>query len=728
MATIKNPNVAQVTDLRCAALTILLTALTGTASAATFGPSEMLGIVAFADESHPVISPSGNWIAYATVDGSDQSNILARHPTAFLWVVPAAGGQPKRILNNNEHADTPVWSPNSTKLAFLRSASGHRQVMIWDAASGATTELGEPFAEDRSVWPSEGITLHWTPDGRTLVVAALQAVSPAPQPPRFTVIKSSDAVVPGDIFFVDKRMWKLASIDAAGGKMRDLSPSIFAIRALSIAPDGRTALFRAVTPETLGHFRAEKMETWLVHLDGSGAVRQTITGRQPPWMTYSATGRELLYPERSELHTRSIDGGADHVVAAGLPAGVRQPLLSGQFQQLALLAPRPGTGPKDPNMYSILRPDNDVVVVDLHSGGLRKLTPANRSDEIGDVIWSPDGSSLFYRSTDPVTYKETLHRWIAGTAEAPKEIFSADEAMSHFTSSADGRRVSFASMSATQPTDAYVFDVSESQRRAVTHLNPQLKGIEFVAPQMFDFHSEDGDLLQALLFKPSGANREHPVSVVTYVYEKLSSGKNRFNPEAQMHATHGYAYLMPDVLVKVGYTGESFVKSVVPAINATRAMGFTTGKFGINGGSFGGYAGLFLISHVDTFAAAVLRAPPSDFFSTWADGRDRDIWTIDNGQARADGNPWQSRQSYLANSPFFSADRVHTPLLIMHGQKDYTVPTQQGEMMFYALRYLKRPVELVLYRDGDHSIVRGSRDDFLDYYQRTLDWWQKYLQ
>lgn len=195
-----------------------------------------------------------------------------------------------------------------------------------------------------------------------------------------------------------------------------------------------------------------------------------------------------------------------------------------------------------------------------------------------------------------------------------------------------------------------------------------------------------------------------------------------------MHVTHGYAYLEPDILVKPGYTGESFLKCTVPAVNAVRAMGFTTGKFGINGGSFGGYAGLYLISHTDIFAASVLRAPPSDFFSTWADGRDRDIWTIDNGQARAVGNPWASQKSYIANSPFFSADRVHTPLLIMHGEKDYTVPTQQGEMMFYALRYLKAPVELVLYRDGDHSIVRGSRDDYLDYYQRTLDWWGKYLQ
>jgi len=690
-----------------------------------FGPKDMLGIVAFSDESQPVISPAGNWIAYATSDNSDEANILARHPTAFLWLVSASGGTPKKVIS--DHADTPVWSPDGSKLAFLRSRNGKRQAMILDPASGTPREVGNSFAEDRSTWASDGITLHWTPDGATLVVAELQD-PPAVQPaPRFTVIKGTDAVVPGDVFFVDKRMWKLAAVDVANGRSRELSSSTFAFRNVAVSPDGKTVLCRAVTPETLGHFRAERNEIWLIPMDGSGAARQSFgNGRPPSWVIYSSAGRELLYPEAGALHARSVDGGADRVVASDFTKGTRQPLLSIQSNMLATLAARPGTGPKDPNMYSILRPDDDVLVVDLKSGKSQKLTPANRADEVSGLVWSGDGRSLFFKTTDSVTYRETLHRWIAGEDKAAP-LFSGDETMSHFTVSKDGQRVSFISMNATHPTDGFLYDVAERQRRTITKLNPQLKDFEFVAPLTFDFRSEDGDPLQALLYKPAGASAEHPVSVVTYTYEKLSNTKNRFNPEAQMHVTHGYAYLTPDVLVKVGYTGESFVKSVVPAVNAVRAMGFTTGKFGITGGSFGGYSGLFLISHVDTFAAAVLRAPPSDFFSTWADGRDRDIWTIDNGQARANGDPWKARQSYLDNSPFFHADRVHTPLLIMHGQKDYTVPTQQGEMMFYALRYLKRPVELVLYRDGDHSIVRGSHDDYLDYYQRTLDWWEKYL-
>ena len=678
------------------------------------GPADMLRIVGFAEESQPVISPAGEWIAYATADGSDQANILARHPTAFLWVVATAGGAPKQILKG-QHADTPVWSPDGTRLAFLEVRDGRRQPMIWEAASGAVRKIGGDFVEDRSVWASDGLTIHWTPDGRTLLVAELQQ-EPAPaQPPRFTVIRGTDAVVPGDVFFVDKRGWKLAAIDVASGRRRELASNAFALRSLAVSPDSRWALIRAVKPETLGHFRAEKTEIWLIALDGDSAPRPVNA------TAFSSDGGELLALEKGELHARTMDGGGDRIIASGIPRGARQPIVSKEW--VAMLAPRPGTGPADPNMYSILRPTEDVLVIDLKSGATRKLTPSDRTDEIGDLVWSANGQALFYRTVDPVTYRETAHRWIAGEKQT-SELFSADESLARFSVSADASRLAFTSMDARRPADAYVLDVSTRQRRAVTHLNPQLSAFEFVAPTMFDFRSADGDLLQALLFRPSGASS---VPVVTYVYEKLSSQKNRFNPEAQMHVTHGYAYLEPDVLVKVGYTGESFLKSVVPAVNATRAMGFTNGKFGINGGSFGGYAGLYLISHSDIFAAAVLRAPPSDFFSTWADGRDRDIWTIDNGQARANGDPWKARQSYLENSPFFSADRVHTPLLIMHGQKDYTVPTQQGEMMFYALRYLKRPVELVLYREGDHSIVRGSHDDYLDFYQRTLDWWQKYL-
>jgi dipeptidyl aminopeptidase/acylaminoacyl peptidase len=703
----------------------LMALAAGPLVAAVFGPRDMLGIAAFAESGQPVVSPNGEWVAYATADPADESNILARHPTSFLWVASAKGGSPRRILGESEHAGEPVWSPDGRALAFLCTRAGRAQVVIWDQASGKVRELGEPFAHDRSSWPSEGLGPYWTPDGGALVLAELEPEAPAPEKRRVTVIRGSDAIVPGDTFFVDRRTWKLAAIDVSSGKQRLLTNKPYSLRSLQLSPGGGHALFRAVTPETLGHFRAEKAETWILSLSG-GEPRSAFPGGQPAWAVFSPDGRELLYPDSNKLHAQPLDGGADRVVMDKFPGQTRQPAVSARLKWLAVLAARPGTGPKDKRMYSILQPTDDVLAVDLSSGKSHRLTAENRRDELSAPVWSGDGRTLFYRAVDPDTFRETVYGWKPEDS-APARLFSADEQIAHLSPSADGRRLGFTAMSATRTNDAYLLDTANRERRSVTKLNPQLDSFRFAAPEMFEFHSADGQPLRALLYKPDGAGPDHRVSTVTYVYEKLSPTRNRFNPEAQMHVSAGYAYLAPDVFVTVGHTGESFVKSVQPAVNAARAMSFSNGRFGINGGSFGGYAGLYLISHLDIFAAAVLRAPPSEFFSTWADGRDRDIWTIETGQARTGGSPWQNPLVYIDNSPFFSADRVHTPLLILHGEKDFTVPTQQGEMMFYALRYLKAPVELALYREGDHSIVRGSREDYLDYYQRTLDWWGKYL-
>ncbi len=84
-----------------------------------FRPQDMVRVVTFAEGSEPVISPAGDWVAYAAVDVDQESNILARHPTAFLYVVKSDGSGTRHLPNSQDHADTPVWSPDSRKLAFV---------------------------------------------------------------------------------------------------------------------------------------------------------------------------------------------------------------------------------------------------------------------------------------------------------------------------------------------------------------------------------------------------------------------------------------------------------------------------------------------------------------------------------------------------------------------------------------------------------------------------------
>src|SRR6185503_9542064 len=279
---------------------------------------------------------------------------------------------------------------------------------------------------------------------------------------------------------------------------------------------------------------------------------------------------------------------------------------------------------------------------------------------------------------------------------------------------------------ATRPADLWMFG-ARGQRIRITELNPQLARFRFSKPELFYFHNADGERLGALLYKPAALGPNDKAPVITWVYEKLTQGIHRFDPRDQMFISHGYAMLMPNVKVKVGQTADSFEKCVVPAVNAVREMGFTNGKFGLWGHSFGAYATSNLITRTDIFAAAVSGATPPELFRNWASGRDRDSRNIETGQARMGGSPFEYPERYLSQSAFFHLDKVTTPVLILHGEKDLTILFGEGEMMFYALRQLGKPAEFVAYANGDHSLSRHSRADALDVNRRILEWFDRYL-
>jgi len=701
---------------------LLASRLPAQAKPQAFTPQDILKIVEFIPGSEPVLSPDGAWLAYATKDPSLESNILSEHPNGFLWVAKI-GEKPVRIAEG-EYGDTPVWSPDGRDLAFIRTNKGRSQLCVWNAASGKVRELGESFPKDESLWPTQGLAPAWNRSGDTIVFASLVPAPPVTDP-ETQLVHGTDAAMPGDMPFLDLRKWTLFAVNVSANKVRALTPQPVPLVRFSISNDGSRVLYRAIVPETQDLFRHEKFQEWIVPSVGSQAPQALLQERTPAWAVFSADGRSLLFPEKGALHSIDVSGGTDKVVVENFPMQSRDPQVSAAGM-VAVIAARPGTAPTDTKMYTIIEPTWDVLVVQPGQAAPPALTGSEKDTRSGELAWSADGKALFYRSNDEQTYHETIHRWQAGSGENTA-VYSADRSIHALKPSRDGSVLAFTAQSATAPDDGYLLEPGKAEARRITDLNPQLASFTFQAPRMFRFYNADGIRLQGMLFLPPGTDSNHKVPVVTWVYEKLSPFKNRFDPDAQWYVSHGYGYLMPDVLVKTKFLAEAYLTCVVPAVNAVRDMDISTGKFGISGGSLGGLAGLALISRSDIFSAAVLRAPPSDYFSTWGDGRDRDIWTIEDGQGRAAGTPWEQRDVYIDNSAFFHADRVHTPVLIVHGKADFTIPFQQGMMEFSALRALHRTTDLLIYRDGDHSIVRGSRFRFVDFHERTMEWWERYM-
>jgi dipeptidyl aminopeptidase/acylaminoacyl peptidase len=693
--------------------------------APVFTAEDLLQVRSLAGGQPLAVSSTGRWIAYVVADPGDEWNVQEPRPTGHVTVQVLADGRPsasRALTSGAAHSAFPVWSPDGRRLAFIREEQGRGRAVVWDAERDQTTPVGDTFAARIFLAPQ------WDPSGKTLIVAAALA-GEAAQPYRVRSVKSGDARIPGDQFFTDERKATLTAIDVAGGTSTALTRAPVVLRSFRLSPTGRQVVYVAPVPETIGVIGKEQNDTFVLPVDlragaaPSAAVKLAERGK----FSWSPDGTRLMFVKNGRLMVLPADGrGEARPWRDSFTLAASEPLWSPDGGRFATLVADPSiTDPElelvKPGIYTTAQPFMDAYVV-AADGSSKNLTSAFE-DQISDPVWSPDGGTLYFRAVNNTTYDETIYRYsIAG--QKLDAVVGGRESFGRFAATTGG--IVSAVEDAVHPPDLWLFGAS-NRRARITELNPQLARFTFSRPELFYYHNADGERLGALLYKPAGLGVNGKAPVITWIYEKLTPAIHRFDARNQMVISHGYAMLMPNVKVKVGQTADSFEKCVVPAVNAVREMGFSSGKFGVWGHSFGAYAVSNLITRTDIFAAAVSGATPPELFRNWASGRDRDSRNIETGQARMGGSPFEFRERYLSQSAFFHLDKVNTPVLILHGEKDLTILFGEGEMMFYALRQLGKTAELVAYANGDHSLSRHSRADALDVNRRILEWFNRYL-
>jgi dipeptidyl aminopeptidase/acylaminoacyl peptidase len=675
-----------------------------------FTAEDMLDVVQISGSI--AVSPAGTRLAYVLPDLTHEWNVMERSPVGYVHVQDLRGSdQPLALTSGSERTSNPVWSPDGSRLAFFVQDEAGRRIAVWDGTT--VRRYGSRFSGQGRLPP------RWAGNTRLVYTRELEAPPPA-DPPRVQVVRSTDQRIPGDAFFSrPQQQAQLATVDLESGEERLLVEDPTGLRQFQVSPDGRYVL---------AHVEGE---THLWPLDPAGPPR-TVAGRGLR-VTFAAEGM-LQYRRGDRVYAFSPDekGPAEGGNPQRLPEDRRGGPTNAQWSPDREFASSlvedpsitdPEIEPPQPGMYTIARPFMDLHLVSASDGTTTNLT-ADIDDQISAPVWSTDGEELFFRAVDIESYDETIYRYSVGNGELTA-LLQGQESYGRLTPFPGSLLLTI--QSAVRPPDLWLIDTETGQRHRVTDLNPQLERFQFSKPELFHYHSADGDRLGALLYKPAGIAADTGFPVITYVYEKLTPGIHRFNARNQIFLTHGYGLLMPNVKVVVGETGTSFVKCVVPAVNAVRAMGITNDKFALWGGSFGAYATSYVITQTNIFDCAVSRATPPELFRNWASGRDRDSDNIESGQARMGGSPFEVMERYFSQSAFFHLDKVETPVLIMHGVKDYTILFGEGEMMFYALRRLGKEATFVIYNEGDHSLSRHSRTDTLDVNRRMLAWFEKYL-
>lgn len=273
----------------------------------------------------------------------------------------------------------------------------------------------------------------------------------------------------------------------------------------------------------------------------------------------------------------------------------------------------------------------------------------------------------------------------------------------------------------------------------LSHSNLQQSEYNWGTCEMVYWKGRDGRDIEGLLYKPENFDPAKKYPMVVYFYEKTSQYKNMYRKPALSKSTinvayfvsNGYLVFMPDIHYITGHPGQSAMNCIIPGVEKLCENNWVDRQnIAIQGQSWGGYQVAYLVTQTDMFKCASAGAPVANMTSAyggirWGSGVVRHF-QYEHTQSRIGCTPWDKGgfDLYIENSPLFFADKVNTPLLIMHNDKDEAVPWYQGIEYFTALRRLGKTVWMLQYNNESHNISDdvNARDftirlsQFMDHY------------
>lgn len=627
-----------------------------------------------------------------------------------------------RVFNLTEGQGTsyaPVWSPDGRKLAFISDRDGAARLWIWE--EGRVRRLSESIVWlgvgwDRPAWTgdSQSIILKMLPSGLSVAQATRQELGQ--QEPLPTTMDETEMPVkvydsrqsaPTKAGSSRRGVAQLQQVWLSSRTSKVLGEKIFCCGGW-VSPDSRYYAYtqyegKQSATNQLGLFRLR-----VVDLTSGQMVSQS-----PPFasdfgsgVSWSPDSQQLAY-----FSKKSITDYSQCEVFRMKLAGQLDKITEGPYFQET-------RGPLwQDNSTLVLRSNSEVVRCSL-DGRTQAIAVAN-SDWVNGPGEGPysDGGKL--RLLGPAGLIEL--DWSTGSCQSLPG--SANSNWSQAVANRKGQTYFLNALSAS----GHELGLHQGgNSRTVFSFNPQFETKNLGRPQLLKYADRSAAMLLPPDYKPG---ERYPVVMVIYGGDMSSRYLTRFGlgssavDNYHLLASRGYIVVRPDLPI-ANDPVDDIARGVDLAADALVEQGYADpSRMAILGHSYGGYSVLAVITRSTRFAAAVARVGISNLVNEYLrfdDGKASFLAYTETGQGKMHCTLWENRQRFIENSPVFWLDRVQTPLMLVHGQKDNTAWVDETGQTFVGLQRLGKPVIYLAYPGEGHWEASWTREHQLDYLDRLL--------
>lgn len=573
------------------------------------------------------------------------------------------------------------WMPNSNKLYYTALGEQQNDLIVFDPATMQEEVVLKNIPEGYFTWsPTEDYLIYTSTDEGEKVTGPLKRL-----------------LHPDDRIPNARNRYYLTKYDVATGLSERLNYGSHNVYLNDISPDGKKLLcstsksnitkcpfsLSALFEIDLATLQADTLITWDAYL-GSGS--------------YSPDGKQLL-----------LTGSPSAFGGIGKNCGNHP--IANDF-------------------------DTQAFIMDLAT---KKIEPITRdfNPTVSPLGWNRVDGCIYFNTTDGDC--RNIYRYAPKTGKY--EMLPLDEdVISSFTLAEDNPAVAaYVGGGNTSAGVAYMYDAKKKTSTLLANpMKPVLDKIELGKMDEWNFTAADGTEIKGMICLPPSfdPNKKYPL-IVYYYGGTTPTTRGITSPySAQLFASRDYVVYVIQPSGAIGY-GQEFSARHVNAwgertadeiIEGTKkfcaAHPFVNDKrIGCLGASYGGFMTMYLQTKTDLFAAAASHAGISNVTSYWGEG----FWGYSyNSVAAAESYPWNNPDLFTKHGALFNADKINTPLLLLHGTVDTNVPIGESIQLYNALKILGKPVEFITV-DGENHFI-SDYDKRVLWHNSIMAWFARWLQ